>query len=172
MMLITGMLISGKMSIPMFSNAKGVARTMSIAITMKVYGRRSAISTIDMDAILSTGCPGFELMCVDICQRTRTKAVESAVYRARCRSPAFCARHAGSAPTAAAPRRRLREDARHAGMRSVAAHPRHRRAVHAQFRLELQRPRDIDCAAVRNIHASARRRLGDVELRVPHAHVI
>ena len=36
MMVITGMLISGKMSVAMLSNANGVARTISIAITMNV----------------------------------------------------------------------------------------------------------------------------------------
>jgi len=42
MMLMTGILISGKMSVAIRSNTKGVASTMSIAITMKVYGRRRA----------------------------------------------------------------------------------------------------------------------------------
>jgi hypothetical protein len=39
MMLMTGMLISGKMSVAILSSANGVASTISIAITMKVYGR-------------------------------------------------------------------------------------------------------------------------------------
>ena len=42
------MLISGKMSVAMFSRANGVARTISIAITMNVYGRFSASWTIDI----------------------------------------------------------------------------------------------------------------------------
>src|SRR4029079_5996753 len=46
---ITGMLISGKMSVAMFSSANGVARTISIAITMNVYGRFSASWTIDIE---------------------------------------------------------------------------------------------------------------------------
>ena len=48
MMLITGMLISGKMSVAIFSSTKGVASTISIAMTMKVYGRRRAIETMGM----------------------------------------------------------------------------------------------------------------------------
>jgi hypothetical protein len=36
MTLITGMLISGKMSVAMFLSANGVASTMSMAITMNV----------------------------------------------------------------------------------------------------------------------------------------
>ena len=48
MMLTTGMLISGKMSVAMFSSANGVASTISIAITMKVTGRFSASWTMDM----------------------------------------------------------------------------------------------------------------------------
>ena len=48
MMLITGMSISGKMSVAMLRSTNGVASTISIAITMNVYGRRSASSTIDM----------------------------------------------------------------------------------------------------------------------------
>src|SRR6516162_2850686 len=46
---ITGMLISGKMSVAMLSSANGVARTISIAITMNVYGRFSASWTIDIE---------------------------------------------------------------------------------------------------------------------------
>ena len=45
MMEITGMLISGKMSIAIFASTNGVASTISIAITMNVYGRRSARPT-------------------------------------------------------------------------------------------------------------------------------
>ena len=48
MTLITGMLISGKMSVGMVRSANGVASTISIAITMNVYGRRSASATMDM----------------------------------------------------------------------------------------------------------------------------
>ena len=47
MMLMTGMLISGKMSVAMFNSANGVARTISIAITMNVYGRFNASATMD-----------------------------------------------------------------------------------------------------------------------------
>jgi hypothetical protein len=49
MTLTTGMLISGKMSVAMLESANGVASTISIAITMKVYGRLSASSTIDTE---------------------------------------------------------------------------------------------------------------------------
>ncbi len=52
MTLMTGMLISGKMSVAMLSSANGVASTISIAITMNVYGRRSAVSTNDIRDIL------------------------------------------------------------------------------------------------------------------------
>ena len=52
MTLITGMLISGKMSVAMLSSANGVASTISIAITMNVYGRFSASSTIDTETCL------------------------------------------------------------------------------------------------------------------------
>src|SRR6478672_8543195 len=45
---ITGMLISGKMSVAMLSSANGVASTISIAMTMNVYGRFSASWTIDI----------------------------------------------------------------------------------------------------------------------------
>ena len=46
-MLITGMSISGKMSVGIFISANGVASRISIAITMNVYGRRSASSTTE-----------------------------------------------------------------------------------------------------------------------------
>src|SRR5512135_853752 len=49
MMLMTGMLISGKMSVAIDSSVNGVASTISIAITMKVYGRLSASRTMDID---------------------------------------------------------------------------------------------------------------------------
>ena len=39
------MLISGKMSIAMLRRTNGVASTISIAMTMNVYGRRSASAT-------------------------------------------------------------------------------------------------------------------------------
>ena len=45
-MLMTGMLISGKMSVDIFSSTRGVASRISSAITKNVYGRRSATSTI------------------------------------------------------------------------------------------------------------------------------
>jgi hypothetical protein len=41
MMLTTGMLISGKMSVAMLRSTSGVASTISIAITMKVYGTQA-----------------------------------------------------------------------------------------------------------------------------------
>jgi hypothetical protein len=44
------MSISGKMSVAMFFSASGVASRMSIAITMNVYGRRSASSTTEKPA--------------------------------------------------------------------------------------------------------------------------
>jgi len=47
MMLMTGMSISGKMSVAIFISTNGVASTISIAITMKVYGRLSASWTMD-----------------------------------------------------------------------------------------------------------------------------
>jgi hypothetical protein len=47
MIVITGMSISGKMSTAMLRRAKGVASTISIAMTMNVYGLRSASSTQD-----------------------------------------------------------------------------------------------------------------------------
>src|SRR3982750_334894 len=47
-MLMTGMSISGKMSVAIVRSANGVASTIRIAITMNVYGRRRAIWTIDM----------------------------------------------------------------------------------------------------------------------------
>ena len=42
MMLTTGMLISGKMSVDILSSTSGVARRISSAMTKNVYGRRSA----------------------------------------------------------------------------------------------------------------------------------
>jgi hypothetical protein len=47
-MLITGMLISGKMSVGIVRSANGVASRIRIAITMNVYGRVSASATIDV----------------------------------------------------------------------------------------------------------------------------
>src|SRR4051812_22170264 len=47
-MLMTGMSISGKTSVGIFSSTNGVASTISSAITMNVYGRRRASWTIDM----------------------------------------------------------------------------------------------------------------------------
>jgi hypothetical protein len=41
-MLMTGILISGKMSVDILSRTRGVARRISSAITKNVYGRRSA----------------------------------------------------------------------------------------------------------------------------------
>ncbi len=41
------MLISGKMSVAMLRSANGKASTISIAITMNVYGRRNARATMD-----------------------------------------------------------------------------------------------------------------------------
>src|ERR1051325_8278852 len=57
MMEITGMLISGKMSIAIFCSTNGVARTISIAITMKVYGRRSARPTTPPALPMELCCP-------------------------------------------------------------------------------------------------------------------
>ena len=45
---ITGMRISGKISVAMLRNANGVASRISKAITRKVYGLRSASWTMDM----------------------------------------------------------------------------------------------------------------------------
>src|SRR3982750_318010 len=55
---ITGMLISGKMSVAMFSSANGVARTISIAMTMNVYGRFSASWTIDIGVVHAGAAAG------------------------------------------------------------------------------------------------------------------
>src|SRR4051812_35493225 len=55
MTLITGMLISGKMSIAIFASTNGVASTMSIAITMNVYGRRSASPTTENESRPASG---------------------------------------------------------------------------------------------------------------------
>src|SRR6185295_9986497 len=53
MTLITGMSISGKMSIAMRASTNGVASTIIIAMTMKVYGRRSASPTTDSESLAS-----------------------------------------------------------------------------------------------------------------------
>jgi len=47
MMLTTGILISGKMSVAMLRRANGVASRISSAITMNVYGRASASFTTE-----------------------------------------------------------------------------------------------------------------------------
>ena len=49
MMLTTGMLISGKTSTGVVSSTNGVASTISMAITMNVYGRLSATLTIHIE---------------------------------------------------------------------------------------------------------------------------
>jgi hypothetical protein len=55
MTLTTGMLISGKMSVGIVRSANGVASRISIAITMNVYGRRSARPTIDRLELAAAG---------------------------------------------------------------------------------------------------------------------
>src|SRR3954464_15021634 len=57
-MLTTGMSISGKMSVAMRFSATGVASRISIAITMKVYGRRSASSTTEKPPAAGLGGDG------------------------------------------------------------------------------------------------------------------
>ena len=57
MMLTTGMLISGKMSVAMLNNVNGVASTINIAITMKVYGRLSASWTMDIEGASPVAAP-------------------------------------------------------------------------------------------------------------------
>src|SRR6266852_1990410 len=52
-MLMTGILISGKMSVDIFSSTRGAARRMSSAITKNVYGLRSATSTIHISSTTS-----------------------------------------------------------------------------------------------------------------------
>ncbi len=52
------MLISGKMSVAILRSANGVASTISIAITMKVYGRRNARWTMDMEEAGRPLCGG------------------------------------------------------------------------------------------------------------------
>ena len=52
------MSISGKMSVAMLRSANGVASTISIAITMNVYGRLSASWTIDMGGRAERGATG------------------------------------------------------------------------------------------------------------------
>src|ERR1043166_1391592 len=63
MMLMTGMLISGKMSVAILRSANGVASRISIAITMNVYGRRSASSTTEK---AEAGIGGGEIMRVGL----------------------------------------------------------------------------------------------------------
>src|SRR5215467_10109508 len=46
---MTGMLISGRMSTGVLMTAMGLRMSISSAITIKVYGRRSARATIHMD---------------------------------------------------------------------------------------------------------------------------
>src|SRR5690242_8814636 len=93
MMLITGMLISGKMSVAMFHSANGVARTISSAITMNVYGRRSASWTMD---IVGSGWLEESAYYVMVCfPRVKTAAAPCRRSKGRRRSGRLAADRLG-----------------------------------------------------------------------------
>ena len=63
MMLMTGILMSGKMSVAILDSTSGVDRRINSAITMKVYGRFRAISTIHMFVCSSALSLGVSRVC-------------------------------------------------------------------------------------------------------------